>query len=56
MTIAEKSLALHYNKKGKIRVESTVPVKNSEDLSLAYTPVLLRLVWKFKRTCPNPMN
>ena len=38
MTIAEKSLALHYNKKGKIRVESTVPVKNSEDLSLAYTP------------------
>ena len=38
MTIAGKSLALHYNKKGKIRVESTVPVKNSEDLSLAYTP------------------
>lgn len=38
MTIAEKSLALHYNKKGKIRVESTVPVRNSEDLSLAYTP------------------
>ncbi len=38
MTIAEKSLALHYNKRGKIRVESTVPVKTSEDLSLAYTP------------------
>ena len=38
MTIAEKSLELHYNKKGKIRIESTVPVKNSEDLSLAYTP------------------
>lgn len=38
MTIAEKSLALHYNKKGKIRVESTVPVRTSEDLSLAYTP------------------
>ena len=38
MTIAEKSLALHHNKKGKIRVESTVPVKNAEDLSLAYTP------------------
>ena len=38
MTIAEESLALHFEKKGKIRVESTVPVKNSHDLSLAYTP------------------
>lgn len=38
MTIAQKSLDLHYNKKGKIRVESTVPVKTSEDLSLVYTP------------------
>ncbi len=38
MTIAEKSLTLHYSKKGKIKVESTVPVRNSEDLSLAYTP------------------
>lgn len=38
MTIAEESLALHYEKKGKIRVESTVSVKDSHDLSLAYTP------------------
>ena len=38
MTIAEESLALHYEKKGKIRVESTVPVRDSHDLSLAYTP------------------
>ena len=38
MTIAEESLALHYEKKGKIRVESTVPVQTSHDLSLAYTP------------------
>ena len=38
MAIAEESLALHYKKKGKIRVESTVPVNNSYDLSLAYTP------------------
>jgi len=38
MTIAEESLDLHYEKKGKIRVESTVPVNNSHDLSLAYTP------------------
>lgn len=38
MTIADESLALHYEKKGKIRVNSTVPVRNAHDLSLAYTP------------------
>lgn len=38
MTIAEESLALHYQKKGKIEVISTVPVNDSKDLSLAYTP------------------
>lgn len=35
---AEKSLKLHYEKKGKIEVITTVPVENEEDLSLAYTP------------------
>ena len=38
MSIAEESLALHYKKKGKIAVVSTVPVASAEDLSLAYTP------------------
>ena len=38
MTVAERSLALHYEKKGKIEVISTVPVSSAEDLSLAYTP------------------
>ena len=38
MTIAEESLALHYEKKGKIEVISTVPVNDAKDLSLAYTP------------------
>ena len=38
MTIAEESLALHYEKKGKIEVVSTVPVGSARDLSLAYTP------------------
>ena len=38
MTIAEDSLKLHYEKKGKIEVVSRVPVKTREDLSLAYTP------------------
>ncbi|MCQ2513228.1 MAG: NAD-dependent malic enzyme [Lachnospiraceae bacterium] len=36
--IAEESLKLHYEKKGKIEVVSRVSVKSSEDLSLAYTP------------------
>lgn len=38
MTIFEESLAFHYEKKGKIEVISTVPVKSKEELSLAYTP------------------
>ena len=38
MTIAEESLALHYEKKGKLEVVSTVPVGSARDLSLAYTP------------------
>ncbi|MBQ3081113.1 MAG: NAD-dependent malic enzyme [Clostridia bacterium] len=38
MTTAEKSLALHYEKKGKIEVITTVPCKTKEDLALAYTP------------------
>ncbi len=38
MNISEKSLALHYEKKGKIELCPTVPVSSAEDLSLAYTP------------------
>ena len=38
MSIAEKSLKLHGEWKGKIEVVATVPVKSKEDLSLAYTP------------------
>lgn len=38
MSIAEESLALHYEKNGKIEVVSRVTAKNSHDLSLAYTP------------------
>ena len=38
MTVSERSLALHYEKKGKIEVSTTVPVSSAEDLSLAYTP------------------
>ncbi|MDR3296239.1 MAG: NADP-dependent malic enzyme [Clostridiales Family XIII bacterium] len=38
MNIAEESLKLHYEKRGKIEVVSTVPVRDRQDLSLAYTP------------------
>lgn len=38
MTIAEQSLALHYEKRGKIEMINTVQVKSAEDLALAYTP------------------
>lgn len=34
----ERSLQMHYEKRGKIEIIPTVPVKTSEDLSLAYTP------------------
>ncbi len=38
MDYRKESLRLHGQWKGKIEVVSTVPVKNREDLSLAYTP------------------
>ncbi|HBU12221.1 MAG TPA: NAD-dependent malic enzyme [Clostridiales bacterium] len=38
MNYAEESLKKHKEWKGKIEVRPTVPVKTSEDLSLAYTP------------------
>ena len=38
MDYAKESLRLHGEWKGKIEVTATVPVKNKEDLSLAYTP------------------
>ena len=36
--IAEESLKFHYEKKGKIEVVSTVPVKDKHDPSVAYPP------------------
>ena len=38
MDYAEESLKKHYEWKGKIKVITDIPVKTSEDLSLAYTP------------------
>ncbi|MCC8167470.1 MAG: NADP-dependent malic enzyme [Planctomycetes bacterium] len=38
MDYAAESLRLHYEWRGKIEIRSKVPVRNREDLSLAYTP------------------
>lgn len=38
MTVYERSLAAHKAQKGKISVESKMPVTNKEELSIAYTP------------------
>ena len=38
MDYAKESLKKHYEWKGKLEVVSRVPVKNADDLSLAYTP------------------
>ena len=38
MDYAKESLKLHYDWKGKIEVNATVPVTTKQDLSLAYTP------------------
>lgn len=42
MDYGEEALKMHEQVKGKIRVTAAVPVKNREDLSLAYTPGVAR--------------
>ena len=48
MTIAEESLQLHYDLKGKLDVVSKVPVRDSKALSLAYTPGVAEPCLKIK--------
>ena len=38
MDYGERSIKAHEEKRGKIRVESTFPVTNTDELSIAYTP------------------
>ena len=38
MTIYEKALKFHEEKRGKLEICSRTPIKDSQDLSLAYTP------------------
>lgn len=42
MDYGEEALRMHEQVKGKIRVTAAVPVRNREDLSLAYTPGVAR--------------
>ena len=45
MDVYEKSLELHRNAQGKIRVESKVELRGAEDLSLAYSPGVAQNSW-----------
>ena len=38
-----ESLRLHFNKKGKIEVQSKIPVKTKDDLFTVYTPGVLEV-------------
>ncbi|MCY6957475.1 NAD(P)-dependent malic enzyme [Clostridium brassicae] len=38
MNLREKALKVHKDNKGKISIKCKVPVKNSDDLTIAYTP------------------
>ena len=49
MDIKEKSLELHKLWKGKLEIVSRVPVKNKEDLSLAYTPGVAEACLEIKK-------
>ena len=49
MDYAKESLRLHEQWQGKIEVVATVPVKDREDLSLAYTPGVAQPCRRSKR-------
>lgn len=53
---AKDSLKMHYEAKGKIEVVSAVPVRNSEDLSLAYTPGWQHPAWRYRKISVNRMS
>jgi|GEM_PF-887534 len=38
MDIYQESINLHRKHKGKIKIESKIPLRDRHDLSLAYTP------------------
>ena len=56
MDIMERSLQKHEEWHGKIEIISRAPIRNKEDLSLAYTPGVARLAWRFRKTRKNPLS
>lgn len=49
LDLRERSLKFHKDNHGKIALKCKVPVRNKEDLTLAYTPGLQNLAWKYIR-------
>lgn len=43
MDLTKKSIELHKEKKGKIEIKSKFPLRNKEDLSIAYTPYVAEI-------------
>ena len=55
MTIAEESLAMHAEKRGKIEVVSTVETKTQKICRWPILRVLPSPVWRFRRMWRSPM-
>ena len=55
MSIREESLQKHYEWNGKIEVVSRVPVKNRQDLSLAYTPGVAEPCLEIQKQTYSPL-
>ncbi len=53
MTLADKSLAIHKARKGKIYICSKVPLETKEDLSVAYTPGVAEPCKKISKNVKN---
>lgn len=49
MDYAAESLKKHKEWKGKIEVICRAPLETRDDLSLAYTPGVASLAWKFRK-------
>lgn len=53
LNLQERALLLHEQNKGKITVQSKVPVQNMEDLSLAYSPGVAEPCLQIKQDIEN---
>jgi len=53
MDYFKKSLEIHKNKKGKLEIKSKLPLRNKNDLSIAYTPGVAE---PCRQIAKNPLN